>query len=277
MVVQKLCACGGASPNTRFLHNFHILGPTSDANFPHFPHVSDHCTKNLGFFGGKSWFFTGCSLLTQNFLRFSTFLTPFLQETWVFTGFVLFRLGFAQDVSSSDAKFPMFFQGLPFLMQNFLHFCSSDARFPFFHHFWPYRTKNVLGFFHRIFHLLMQIFPHPAFLAPLCQKLLGCHRIFLFFSCFSTFSALLHQESSSFTGCFLFWCNIYHMRKQTSKHTHTMVPTESVKIYRYSDPKQFLSVKLFFTYFKISQPESIYVRLIFTYSEITAQNKNVCM
>ena len=31
-----------------------------------------------------------------------------------------------------------------------------------------------------------------------------------------------------------------------------MVPAESVNIYRYSDPKQFLAVKLFFTYWKKS-------------------------
>ena len=52
-----------------------------------------------------------------------------------------------------------------------------------------------------------------------------------------------------------------------------MVPAESVKICRYSDPKQFLSAKLFFTYSKISPQEFVYVRLFFTYSEITAQNK----
>ena len=62
----------------------------------------------------------------------------------------------------------------------------------------------------------------------------------------------------------------------TNKHT-TMVPAESVKIYRYSDPKQFPSAKLFFTYSKTSLQEFVYVRLFFTYSEITAQNKNLCM
>ena len=55
------------------------------------------------------------------------------------------------------------------------------------------------------------------------------------------------------------------------------VPAESVKICRYSDPKQFLSVKLLFTYSKISLQEIIYVRLFFAYSEITARNKNICM
>ena len=60
-------------------------------------------------------------------------------------------------------------------------------------------------------------------------------------------------------------------------HIHTMMPAESVEFYRNSDPKQFLSVKLFFTHSKISPPEFIYVGLFFTYSEITAQNKNVCM
>ena len=45
------------------------------------------------------------------------------------------------------------------------------------------------------------------------------------------------------------------------KHTHTMVPTESVNFYRNSDPKHFLFVKLFFAYSKISPPEFIYVRL----------------
>ena len=50
-----------------------------------------------------------------------------------------------------------------------------------------------------------------------------------------------------------------------------MVPAQSVKIYRYSDPKH-LSVKLFFTYSKKSA-RIFYVRLFFTYSEITAQNK----
>ena len=56
-----------------------------------------------------------------------------------------------------------------------------------------------------------------------------------------------------------------------------MVPAESVKFYRNSDLKQFLSVKLFFTYSKINPPKFTYVRLFFTYSEITAQNKKyVC-
>ena len=76
----------------------------------------------------------------------------------------------------------------------------------------------------------------------------------------------------------LFWpyCAKNTGLMQNFPHAHTNIPplsAESVKFCRYSDPKQFLSVKLFFTYSKISLPEFIYVRLFFTYSEITAQNK----
>ena len=81
------------------------------------------------------------------------------------------------------------------------------------------------------------------------------------FTCFSTFLALLRQESFNFHWLFLFRCNISHMRIQT--HTHTMVPAESVKFYRNSDLKQFLSAKLFFTYSKKNPPEFVYVRFFF--------------
>ena len=120
-----------------FLAHFHILGPTSDANFPHFPHVSDHCTKNLGFFGRKSWFSQDLFSSDAKCPRFSTFL-PLLHEQ---------ILSFAHDLSSFDATFPTFFHVLAplhqqilvfhricsLLMQKFPTFfkvSSSDAKFP---------------------------------------------------------------------------------------------------------------------------------------------------
>ena len=52
-----------------------------------------------------------------------------------------------------------------------------------------------------------------------------------------------------------------------------MVPAESANFYRNSDLKQFVSVKLFFTYSKISPRESIYVRLFFTCSKLQPKTK----
>ena len=52
--------------------------------------------------------------------------------------------------------------------------------------------------------------------------------------------------------------------------------SESVKFYRNSDLKH-LFCKATFYMFKMSPPEFIYVRLFFTYSEITAQNQHLCM
>ena len=59
----------------------------------------------------------------------------------------------------------------------------------------------------------------------------------------------------------------------TYTHTHTHHGASRIcKILQKFWPQTFLSVKLFFTYSKVSPPEFIYVRLCFTYSEITAQN-----
>ena len=156
--------------------------------------------------------------------------------------------------------------------------------------------QNLLGF-HRMFPLLMQdSIRFSTFLALLHQKM------FLGFS--QDFPLMQNSPHSSqfwphcakncwvFTGCsssdasfYLFFHifgptalkGIFQIFASTGgTHTH-QVPAKSVKFYRNSDLKQFLSVKLFFTYSKISPPEFIYVRQFFTYSEITTQNKNLCM
>ena len=137
-------------------------------------------------------------------------------------------------MSSSDAKFPMFFQGLPFLMQNFLHFChmlgptvpkpfpllmqdflrfssflphqkcpwvfiqdfpSSDANFPTSHIFGSTLPK-IVGL-SQDFPLLMQIFPCFFHIFGLtAPRIFRFHRIF----------ALLMQHLP---------------HAQTSKQTHT--------------------------------------------------------
>ena len=152
----------------------------------------------------------------QNFLHFATFLALCTKTCWVFTGCSFFwcKISYSFDPTAPKKVFG-FSQDFP----------SSDAKFH-----------------------------HSTFLASLYQELLGFHRIFLFwwkfFTCFSTFLALLHLESFNSHNDFLFWCKI---PKCANNHT-TMVPAEYVRSYRYSDLKQFLSVK-FFTFLKLNPPE----------------------
>ena len=218
------------------------------------------------------------------------------------------RRRFSREVSSSDALLDT----LHFSTVWALHctknldysqnFAFSDATCPMFlTHFWPYCTKTCwvfTGCSLLFLALLNQKCPwvvhsisvfwckFPTFgwfhiFGPTVPKIVGFSQdfpllmqILAFFHIFGPTAPRIFQLSQDFP---LLMQHLPHAHTNAHTHTHTMVPAESVKFYRNSDRKQFLSVKLFFTYSKLSPREFIYVRLFFTYSEITAQNKKLCM
>ena len=233
-----------------------------------------HCTKN-------PWFLQSLAF----FWRKVSFSPPLHQESLVF-----------KEFPSSDANLPLFFDIYPWFSQEFP---SSDVTFPkCFHSFGPV-APGILGFlqdlpssdakflhcstflallhqksvgFHRISPRLMQHFVRFSF-GPTPPRTLGFHWIFNMFGPtapnmlggFSS-SMLSHDFSSS------------DAKFPTCAHNYTtMVPAESAIICRYSDSKQFCSVKLFLTYSKINPPAYIYVRLFLHIRKFTAQNKGLCM
>ena len=184
----------------------------------------------------------------QHCQHFSTFLAPLHQ--------VICRI-----FPSSDANFPQFFHILGptapnicgFFTGVFLFWCKSPAEFPLFGLILQASSGS-----YRISYVFL--------LLPIAAGIVGFHRIFPLLH-FSACLALLHQKSLGFSQEF-------PLLMQTFPLAHTNIHTaESVKFYRNSDPKQFLSVKLFFTYSKISPPEFIYVGLFFTYSKLQPETK----
>ena len=127
-----------------------------------------------------------------------------------------------------------------------------------------YRVSTFLAPLYRHRRVLTDFLHFSTTLAPLHQELLVFHRIFPLLH-FSSFLALLHQKSFGFSQEF-------PLLMQTI-NIHTMMPAESVIFYRISDPKQFLSVKLFFTYSKISPPEFIYVGLFLRIRKLQPETK----
>ena len=174
------------------------------------------------------------------FWRKASYVFPLLnQESLVFPSFDAIRC-FSTCLALLHQKI------LGFL---FARFFASDATFPtLFHSFGPNCTRNAW---------FLQIFlPHAW---PYCA-----------------------QNCWLFTGMFLFWCfhrifpllmQTSNMRIQTYHHGASRI-CRNLQIFW---PRTFFVCKAIFTYSKIGPPEFIYVRLQFTYSESTTQNKHLCM
>ena len=139
------------------------------------------------------------------------------------------RRCFSREVSSSDAildtlHFPQFG---PCIAPRNLDFSQnlalSDARCPtLLPHVWPYCTKTcwVFSTFLALLHQKMPLgfsqdfpfsdakFPTFHIFGPTVPKIVGFSQEFSLlmqiFTCFSTFLALLHQESFNFHRIFLF-------------------------------------------------------------------------
>ena len=186
MVVQKLCACGGASPNTRLLHISTFLAFLW-CKFSTFPTCFGPLHQESWFFFLKILVFHRiCSLLTQNDHVFRNLFTHDLSSfdakfPTVFQALAPLHqqiLVFLQDLFSSDAKIShVFFQGFlfwckishglhqlcPQSVPRFSRLSSSDAKFPtFFHISDPISPRN-LGFFTGfvLFRCKMShVFPH---------------------------------------------------------------------------------------------------------------------
>ena len=128
---------------------------------------------------------------------------------------------------------PILHKFWPCLMQHFLHYChlfgptvpklvefSQEIPSTFFHIFGPTTQKEVLGLFTG-FSVFRCVNSHSTFLTSTVPIIVG-------------FSQDFHHLMQPFPP------------GHTNEHTPPMVPAESVKSNRNSDPKQFRSVKLVF-------------------------------
>ena len=166
-------------------------------------------------------------------------------------------LDFSQNLAFSDAKLPTFCHIFGPTVPNLVGFSqdvpSSDARFHmFFHILAPLHQKMCLGF-SQDFPSSDAKYPHSIFLAPLYQKLLGFHSAFLFWCkishIFPHFGPYCAKNLSTFTGFFLFRCNIPTCAYKHT-HTHTHGASRICKILQKFWPKTIFVCKAIFYIFK---------------------------